>query len=326
VRLAEPERAIPPAGRAVRAAAIAGLGTALPAHRVTNEELAPRIGVDAEWILRRTGIRERRHARPSDRLSDLAACAGANALASADLPASELDVVLVATLSQDQLLPNAAPQVAHALGAVRAGAVDLGAACTGFLSGLALATALVESGRARHVLLIGAEILSRHTGLGDRLTAGLFGDGAGAVVISASAVAHIGPVVLRADGARASLITADRDPGLVRMDGHATYQAAVAALAEVTQEAVAAVGLRLDDVDRFVYHQANGRILHSVREQLGLEEARVVDAIAAVGNTSAASIPLALADAAPRRDERLLLGAVGAGFTWGACVIEWGAA
>lgn len=312
----------------VRTAGIAGLGTALPAGVVANEVIGARLGVDGAWIERRTGIRSRRHAERDSSLSDLAAEAGVAALEGAMVAADEVDLVLVATLSQDQLTPNAAPQVAHALGATRAGAVDIGAACTGFLSGLALGSSCIEARRAEHVLLIGAEILSRHVDRGDKRTAGLFGDGAGAVVLSAGAPGRIGGFVLGSDGGQeaSQLIHADRDPGLIRMDGHETFLRAVAALTSSTHEALALADLELDDIDRFVFHQANGRILSAVANQLAVDPDRVVDAIADIGNTSAASIPLALAHANPRPGERLLLGAVGAGLTWGACVVEWGSA
>jgi 3-oxoacyl-[acyl-carrier-protein] synthase-3 len=221
-------------------------------------------------------------------------------------------------------VPNAAPQVAHSLGATRAGAIDIGAACTGFVSGLSVATAMLESGRADHVLLIGAEILSRHLDVDDRRTAGLFGDGAGAALVSAGAPGSIGPVVLESDGALSELIAADPVTDLLTMDGHETFKRAIAAFTDVVRRAVQRSGLELDDVDRFVLHQANGRILLAVGEALGVAPERMVDAIADVGNTSAASIPLALCAAQPRPGERLVLAAVGAGFTWGACVVEWG--
>lgn len=309
-----------------RTAGIAGLGAALPERRVGNDEIAPAMGVDATWIERRTGIRSRRR---GGTVLELATRAGAEALAAAAVPARSVDLVLVATLAADDLTPNAAPQVAHALGATRAGAVDVGAACTGFLSALSLGTAAIEARRAEHVLVIGAEVLSRFTDPDDRRTAGLFGDGAGAAVLSAGPHGRIGAVTLGCDGAAAPHIHADRAEQLIRMDGHETFRRAVAALVGSTREALAMADLGIDAVDLFVYHQANGRILSSVAEQLGAQ-GRVLDVIADTGNTSAASIPLALAAAS--RDgllapgARVVLGAVGAGFTWGAAVVEWGRA
>jgi 3-oxoacyl-[acyl-carrier-protein] synthase-3 len=322
-------RAAPVAPR-VRTAGIVGLGSALPRAVVSNAEVAAGIGVDAEWIERRTGIRNRHRALDGERVTTLAAGAGREALAAAGLAADALDLVLVATLSPDELTPNAAPQVAHLLGAANAGTVDVGAACTGFVSALGLAAGMIESGRAEHVLVIGSEVLSRFVDRTDRRTAGLFGDGAGAVVLSAGGQGRIGPVVLAADGAAAAFIRADHDERLIRMDGHETFKLAVSALVSCTRDAVDLAGLALADVDLFVYHQANGRILTAVGEALELGPARVVDAMAELGNTSAASIPLALAQAA--RDglltpgAQVLLAAVGAGFTWGATVVEWGSA
>lgn len=312
----------------LRTAGITGLGSALPPGVVANADVAPGIGVDSAWIERRTGIRNRRHAAPGDRLTDLAARAGAAALEAAELAPEDLDLVLVATLSADELTPNAAPQVAHVLGATSAGAMDIGAACTGFVSALTLASGLIEAGRAETVLVIGAEILSRHLDPHDKRTAALFGDGAGAVVLVAGAAGQIGPAVLACDGSAAPFIRAERDSGTIEMDGHETFKLAVSSLVSSTREAVAAAGLALDDIDLFVYHQANGRILTAVAEALGAPADRVLDVIADIGNTSAASIPLALTQAA--RDgrlhpgDRVLLGAVGAGFTWGAVVVEWG--
>jgi 3-oxoacyl-[acyl-carrier-protein] synthase-3 len=312
------------AERATRQAGVAGIGRALPAAVVHNDVIAERLGVDAEWIERRTGIRSRRHAR-GERLSDLAAAAGRAALADAEVDAGDLDLVLVATSTADDLLPNAAPLVAHALG-THAAAADVGAACTGFLSALALAAAWIESGRATHALVVGAEVLSRFTDFDDRRTAGLFGDGAGAVVLSAGRGA-LGPVVLRSAGEHAELIVAPREPALVRMQGHETFLVAVPSLCEATVDACRAAGVPLEDVDLFVYHQANRRILDAVAERLGVDRDRVVDAIGEVGNTSAASIPLALCAAADEGrlapGSRVLVGAMGSGFTYGAALLDW---
>jgi 3-oxoacyl-[acyl-carrier-protein] synthase III len=322
--------AAPSVSPLLRTAGVAGLGVAVPEGAVPNADIAANIGVDAAWIERRTGIRSRRHAAPGARLTDLAAAAARNALAAAGTEASAVDVVLVATLSADELTPNAAPQVAEAIGAHGAGAMDIGAACTGFISGVAAGAGLIESGRADRVLIVGAEIMSRHLDHRDRKTAMLFGDGAGAVVLTADADGGIGPVVLRSDGAAAAFIRADRATGLVRMDGHETFKRATAALIGATREVLARSGLTTDDVDLFVYHQANGRITSAVAEALDVTDGRVLDVIADIGNTSAASIPLALAEARQlgllHPGARIVLGAVGAGFTWGAAVLEWGQA
>jgi 3-oxoacyl-[acyl-carrier-protein] synthase-3 len=311
-----------------RTAAIAAIGTYLPRTVVANDAIAERIGVTDEWIVKRTGIRSRHVSAPGERLEDLAARAGADALQRAGMDASDLDMVLVATSTSDELLPNAAPLVAHALGAARAGAVDVGAACTGFLSGLALGAAQIESGRADAVLLIGADAMSRITDPDCRQTAALFADGAGAALLARSeGGGRIGPVSLGADGAGADLIVVDRHEALIRMNGHETFRHAVARMSAATVDALELAELGLEDIDVFVYHQANARILRAVAEELGLAGERIVDCIGTQANTSAATLPLALAHA---RDEgrlhdgaRVLLGAFGAGFTWGAAVVEW---
>jgi 3-oxoacyl-[acyl-carrier-protein] synthase-3 len=314
-------------GHRVRTAGIAGLGIALPVDVIPSAAIAERIGLAPDWIERRTGIRERRRAAADQTIAGLAADAARAALADADMPAGEVDTVMVATLAADDFTPNAAPRVAHAIGANGAAAMDIGAACSGFVSGLTLASALIESGRARNVLVIGAEILSRHLDFDDRSTAGLFGDGAGAVLLVPGSGGTIGRSVLGSDGAAAPYIIAPRETGLIRMDGHETFKRAVRTLVLNAVETIAANDLELDDIDLFVLHQANGRILTAVGEALGVEPERVLDVIAEVGNTSAASIPLALAEARKRGlltdGAKLLLGAVGAGFTWGAVVIEW---
>jgi 3-oxoacyl-[acyl-carrier-protein] synthase-3 len=305
---------------------IAAVTAALPEHVVENEELARPLGVDSAWIASRTGIRRRRRVT-GESLVDLAAGAGSKALSLADLDPAELDLVLVATFTPDQLQPHAAPLVAGRLGADSAGAIDVGAACTGFLSALSLASAQLESGRGRAALVIGAEVLSRVTDYGDRRTAGLFGDGAGAAVITPGGPGLVGPIALRSDGGRAELIQATHEERLVRMDGRATFRAAVAAMSDVTREVVSDAGLALDEIDLFVYHQANSRIISAVGERLGLPADRVIDCLGEYGNTSAASIPIALADAAAsgslRKGSRVLLSAFGAGLTWGAGIIEW---
>jgi 3-oxoacyl-[acyl-carrier-protein] synthase-3 len=285
------------------------------------------VGVDAEWIERRTGIRERRYAAPGERVSDLAVAAGRVALKDAGLEASELDMVLVATVASDEITPAAAPIVANGLGAVNAAAIDVGAACSGSVAGLAHATAWIEAGRARHVLVIGAEILSRFIDFDDRRTAPLFGDGAGAMVVSLDASGEIGPFVFGSDGARADAIRIGRERGVLEMEGHETFLQAVHRLSTSTVEVVDLAGLALADIDLFVYHQANSRIITAVAERLGVPGERVFDCIADIGNTSAASVPLALgaavASGALNPGARIVLGAIGAGLSWGATVMTW---
>jgi 3-oxoacyl-[acyl-carrier-protein] synthase-3 len=306
---------------------VLGLGDALPELTVANSSVAAGIGVDEQWIVRRTGIHERRHAAPGAQLSELAAEAGRAALADAALDAGELDLVIVATFTPDSIIPPASPTVAHLLGATRASAFDVNNACSGFISALATADALIRTGSARHALVIGAEIISRHLDPSDRKTAAVFGDGAGALVIGAEAPGAFGPFVMGADGSQAHLITTDADSGKLRMDGHETFKQALARLAEVSLGACEAAGVELDELDLLVFHQANSRITTALGERLGLDSERVVDCIATLGNTSAASIPLALAHARRegqlRRGQKVLLAAVGAGFTWAATVVDW---
>ena len=314
--------------RATRTAGIAGLGTALPEQRVSSGEVGARVGVTAEWIERRTGIKERRYAAPGERVSDLAVSAGRIALEDAGLDASEIDMVLVATVAPDEITPNTAPIVAHELGVGPGPAIDVGAACNGSIAGLAHATSWVEAGRARHVLVVGAEILTRFVDFDDRRTAPLFGDGAGAMVVSLDAEGEIGPFVFGSDGGRAEAIRATRERGLFEMEGHETFLQAVHRLSSSTAEVVDAAGLALADIDLFVYHQANGRILTTVAERLDVPAERVFDCIAGFGNTSAASVPLALNAAvetgALKPGARVVLGAIGAGLSWGATVMTWG--
>jgi 3-oxoacyl-[acyl-carrier-protein] synthase-3 len=321
--LAEPAR---PAPR-TRTAGIAGLGVALPERVVPNAAIAERLGVEEDWIVSRTGVRERRLAAGGEGLTALAARAGADALRASGVPASEVDLVLVASFTQDELLPNAAPLVAQQLGTPNAGAVDLGAACTGFLSGLSIAAAQVEGGRAEAVLVVGAELTSRVLDQSDRRTAALFGDGAGAVLVTAGGPGAIGPVLLRSDGSGADCIRVEWDERLLRMRGQDTFKAAVARLSESTLQACEEAHVGIDDIDLFVYHQANARITRAVGERLALPPERVVDCIERYGNTSAASLPIALAEAERdgrlRRGARVLVGTFAAGFTWGAGVIEW---
>jgi len=308
------------AGPAV-AAGVTGIGAALPRRVVSNGEVARRIGVEPAWIERRTGIRERRRLAPGERLSELAAAAAREALDAAGVDAGTLDLVVVATFTADELTPGAAPLVAHALG-THAAAVDVNGACVGFLNAVDLAASAIGAGRAEHVLVVGADAVSRVLDRDDRRTAGLFGDGAGAVVLSAGA-GIVWPFVLRSAGEHAGLICATREQAVIRMEGHETFLLASTSLAEAAADACAGAGIGLGEVDRFVFHQANARILAAVTERLGLDPDRVVDAISDVGNTSAASIPLALAGAPPRRGERVLLGAMGAGFVSGAGVLTW---
>jgi 3-oxoacyl-[acyl-carrier-protein] synthase-3 len=301
----------------------------VPDTVVGNAEIARRLGVDEAWISTRTGTRERRALADGERLADLAAHAAEAALRDARVVPEEIDLVLVGTTSADEMSPHAAPLVAGALGVRGAAAIDLSAACTGFLSGLATASAMIETGRARAALVVGADGLTRYLDRDDRGTAMLFGDGAGAVVLTATDAAEsaIGPVVLHSDPDGRDLIRLGRDDLRIRIDGPVVFRHAVRLMVDVTREAAAAAGVALDEIDLFVYHQANARIIGAVARELGADPARVVDVVDRFANTSAASIPIALSVAAQegrlRPGATVLLAAFGAGLVWGGTVATW---
>jgi 3-oxoacyl-[acyl-carrier-protein] synthase-3 len=307
----------------------AALGIALPERVVTNEEIGARIGRDPAWIESRTGIVERRWAAPDQSLADLAAAAGAQALERSGIAREEVDLLLVATSTADAVFPNASPLVATALGLEHAAPMDVGVACTGFIAGLDLAAAKLESGRARHALVIGADLLSRIIDPEDRGTALLFADGAGAMVVGGRFGPRFGRFRLGTEGVGAKHITAPHG-GVIAMAGQETFLAAVKRLTQAIPQAAADSGWSLEEVDLFVIHQANARILRAVGERLGLDAGRVVNDIAHRGNTSAATIPLALH--AAEQEGRLadgakvVVAAFGAGFTWGSGAFSWGAA
>jgi 3-oxoacyl-[acyl-carrier-protein] synthase-3 len=299
---------------------------AVPDRRVTNAEIARLTGVDEGWIEKRTGTRERPWAQPGERMSAFAARAGTTALERAGLAPDQLDLVLVATSSADEITPNAAPLVAGLIGAHNAGAFDVGAACTGWLTALSMACGQIESGRARHALVIGADFLSKFLDTSDRDTAPLFADGAGAAVVSTAPAPNVGLAVLRSDAAGADLIRLERT-GRIQMQGRDTFRAAVDALSSVTVEALQANDLTLPDIDLFVYHQANSRIIRAVGQRLTLDPARVVDYVDRFANSSTATLPIALSVAEQegrlKPGDRVLLAAFGGGFTWGATVLQW---
>ncbi len=289
--------------------------------------MAEHLGVDEEWIVQRLGVHRRHLLAEGERLSDLAALAGRRALADAAVEATEIDLVVAASFTQDELIPNMAPLVAEAVGAPGVAAFDVGAVCSGFITALSVGAGQIEAGRAEAALVIGADALSHHTDLDDRRTAPLFADGAGAVVLRADEEARIGPSRLWTDTAGASLIQMHRDTQVIQMEGLETYRHAVASLTDATRSLLETAELEIADIDLFVYHQANARIVGAVADRLGLEERQRVSCIAETGNTSAASIPLALASVAAEGrlhpGSRVLLGAIGGGFIWGTCLLEW---
>jgi 3-oxoacyl-[acyl-carrier-protein] synthase III len=311
-----------------RRAGIFGVGSALPEEVVTNASFAGTLETTDEWIVRRTGIRERRRLNGHGTLSNLATRACVEALADARRDAAEVDQVIVTTITPDRLTPGLAPAVAAELGAGNAGAVDLNAACAGFLYGLEQAAALVESGRARVVLVCGAEALSRITDSGDRSTAVIFGDGAGAVVVAAGDLEiGLSPFILGTDGTHSDDLYAEFDERLLRMNGPEVYRHAVARMVQATRTALQRAHMTVDDLDLFVAHQANARIIEAAAIELGVPRERVILDVGRVANTSSASIPLALAEAERegrlRPGDRVALAAFGAGFVWGAGIVSW---
>lgn len=313
-----------PATRAV----VQGLGSALPERAVGNDEVGALLGVDDAWIRRRTGIASRRRAGEGDSTTTLATTAALAALDDSGLTPDDVDLVLVATMTPDFATPQVAPLVAAAIGAGGAGAFDVAAACTAWLSALGAAASFLETGRATCAVVVGVEVMSRVIDPLDRSTAILFADGAGAAVVTAGGEGGVvGPLVLGSDGSSAEHITCPVG-GVVAMDGHATFQRAVTAMCESALAVCDRAGITLDDVDLVVPHQANSRIIAAVGERLGLDPSRVLDVIEHSGNTSSATIPIALAGA--RADGRLpdagnvLLAAFGAGLTWGAALLTFG--
>ena len=321
--IAEPTTLEP---RELQGAVIGHAALAVPATTITNAPIAERLGVAEGWIETRTGIRERRALSADERVSDLATEAGELALTKAGLNAEDLDLLIVATTTQDEVTPNTAPLVAGRLGVTGLAAIDVGAACTAFIAALQVTAAQIESGRASKALVIGVDALHSFLNPDDRRTAALFGDGAGAVVMSAADEGRMGPIIMRSQSAP-EMIRIPRG-GTLNMQGHETFVNAIARISEVTLEVLERAGLTTDDVDLFVYHQANARIIAAVGDKLGLPAERVIDCIASYGNTSAASIPIALAEAESdgrlKPGMRVLAGAFGAGFTWGGALMEWG--
>ncbi|MDX6708734.1 MAG: 3-oxoacyl-[acyl-carrier-protein] synthase [Solirubrobacteraceae bacterium] len=309
-------------------AGVFGIGSALPEHVVTNADFAAYLDTTDEWIVRRTGIRERRRLNGNVTLTELAAAACADALKDAKRSAEDVDHVIVSSLTPDRLMPGLAPAVADAIGANGAGAVDVNAACAGFLYALDQAAALVESGRAKLVIVCGAEALSRITDRNDRGTAILFADGAAAVVVAGGDLDRgCSPFVLRSDGVHGDLLYANNDERLLRMEGKEVYRHAVGRMVEATNEALVRAKLTVDDIDLLVVHQANQRIIESAAHRLGVPDEKVFVNVDTIANTSSASIPLALHQA--EREGRLKAGATvaiaafGAGFVWGAGVLSW---
>jgi 3-oxoacyl-[acyl-carrier-protein] synthase-3 len=325
-----------------RAAVLAGVGSCLPPRAVSNVELAERLGSSDEWIRSRTGIGRRYFAAPGTATSDLAVGAGERALKSAG--ESTVDIVIVATTTPDRPCPGTAPTVATRLGFADIAAYDVAAVCTGFVYGLANAAGLIAAGIADRVLLIGAETFSSILNPTDRSTSVIFGDGAGAVVLRAGAPDEpgaIGPFDLGSDGTgrdlitvraggshqRLSGVTPTEDEHFFEMAGKEVFWRAVQRMSASTRAVLDRAGWRAGDVDRLICHQANLRILHRLADELGISRDRAIGNIDEVGNTAAASIPLAMdhahAAGTLRPGDRIVLTAFGGGLTWGSTVLTW---
>ena len=313
---------------------VSGTGSALPKRRVTNEELAATVDTSDEWIVERTGIRCRHIASDGETTGSLATDAARRALESAGVHASEIDLIVLATATPDQTFPSTATKVQAALGIDDCIAFDVHAVCTGFLYALSVADSMLRSGSARRALVIGAETFSRILDWEDRATCVLFGDGAGALVLSTEEGERgILSTKLHADGRHNDLLFVDGGPsttgtvGKLRMKGREVFRHAVINLADVMHEVLEGAGLSAADVSWVVPHQANARILDATAKKLGLPREKVVVTVDRHANTSAASVPLAfdtaIRDGRIKRGDIVILEAMGGGFTWGAAALRY---
>ena len=313
---------------------IVGTGSFLPSAPVTNDELAKRVDTSDEWIRTRTGIRQRHLAAPGQTASDLALEASRNAIAAAGIDAGDIDLIIVATSTPDFVFPSTACLLQAKLGVKGCPAFDLQAVCSGFVYALATADKFIRSGQHRCALVVGAEVFSRILDWNDRGTCVLFGDGAGAVILRADSKPGIMGTILHADGAHAGILSV---PGQVcggnvtghpflKMDGPAVFKFAVRVLDEVAREVLEMCNVQVSDLDWLIPHQANVRILEATAKRLGIDPEKVVVTVDIHGNTSAASVPLALdvavRDGRVKRGDKVMLQGVGGGFTWGAVLVE----
>ncbi|MBI1198105.1 MAG: beta-ketoacyl-ACP synthase III [Phenylobacterium sp.] len=328
----------PPELSKVLRSVITGVGGFLPDRIVTNEELSTRVDTSDEWIRERTGIRQRRQADDDTPVSDLAAEAARRALAAAGRTPEDIDLIIVATTTPDLTFPATATIVQRKLGAPVGVAFDVQAVCSGFVYALSVADGFVARGRSKCALVIGAETMTRLMDWSDRTTCVLFGDGAGAFVLEpgegegTTADRGLLGFALRADGTKQDLLYVDggvstnRQTGYLRMQGNQVFRHAVVNISEAVTAAARDAGIEVAEVDWFIPHQANQRILEGVAKRLGIHESRVISTVAEHANTSAASIPLAMdqgvRDGRIKPGQLLLLEAMGGGLTWGACVLR----
>lgn len=306
---------------------ITAVGAALPERELSNFEIARGIGRDETWIEERTGIRARRIAAPSETSAVLGTAAAQRALESVGRTGVDVDLIICATVTPQHRFPATASLIQHALGS-RAAAFDLNAGCSGFLYALAQADASIRSGSAERVLVVGADVMSTITDYTDPKTAILFGDGAGAVLVERSDDhGSLGPFLLFSDGSRPELLYVDRATNAIRMEGREVYRAAIASMADSVAQLMAQARVSADQVALVIAHQANSRILASVAERLALPREKMFSNIHHYGNTSAASIPIALFEAhqtgAVADGDLVVLTAFGAGFVWGAALVRW---
>ncbi len=319
-------------------ARIAGVGKYLPRRVLTNADLEKMVETSDQWIVDRTGIRERRIAADDETAATLGAEAARMALKTAGLEPSEVDLVICATCSPDGMFPATSALIQDAIGARSAGAFDVNAACMGFLSAVAVGSQFINAGVYRRVLVVGVEVLSRLVNWKDRGTCVLFGDGAGAIVLEAAERGGMQSVFLRSDGGGARFLYArgpassplsvtEAEAYYIVMDGREIFKFAVRAMEDAARQALAGAGLTLDDIDFVVPHQANQRIMSAVAKNLGVPSERVISNVERYGNTSSASIPVALCEAWEddrlKDGDRLLLVSFGGGLAWGATVVEW---
>ena len=316
-------------------AKILGTGSYLPAKRVSNEDLAKFVDTSDEWISTRTGIKNRHIAADNEKTSDLAVHAAKAALADAGVDAAEIDLIIVATATPDMQFPATATMVQHKLGIGGCPAFDVQAVCAGFMYAISTANAYIKSGMSKKALVIGAEIFSRIMDWNDRTTCVLFGDGAGAVVLGASDEPGIIHSKLQADGTYLDMLKVPAQMAngeivgspFLKMDGQAVFKFAVKTLAQAAEDVLHEAGMSADEVDWLVPHQANKRIIDSTAKHLGISMDRVVLTVQDHGNTSAASIPLAMDTAIKagkiKRGQTLMLEGIGGGFAWGAVLVKY---